>query len=267
MLNTLPDKLLEILSRSDKHETKTVDMLNSVNENETDQIVKYEYLFPAKFRFFEDIIKNQFRLEKRNATITSEIYTGVVHFIACLYLLIVIPQQLTAAGFAARPSGVITAACCGIGSIMGGLFSNLPFVFSPNTAISIFYSLFIQNHLHNQTNNAASVLVLSGILLMIFGYRPAAYLLTLVIPSCIQYSVAVGIGLITALAGATSISLIIPGTGDELDQLANTSAPGLVKHDKLYVIYFEIMLTLFQLTLYVVNSILYRMYGDNHYRT
>ena len=58
-----------------------------------------------------------------------------------------------------------------IGSIIGGVIANLPFVIAPPTSISIYLSLYLQdNGWDSQVGNSA--VALSGILLILLGWRP-----------------------------------------------------------------------------------------------
>ena len=52
-------------------------------------------------------------------SIKSELLGGVVQFVSCCYVLPVVPTQLSMAGYPSSASVVVTAACCGIGSILG----------------------------------------------------------------------------------------------------------------------------------------------------
>lgn len=58
--------------------------------------------------------------------------------------------------------------------------------------------------------------MISGLLLIALGYRPLGRLFSLAIPTSIQYGSAIGIGLITALAGAVDINLVEAGNGSLL---------------------------------------------------
>jgi xanthine/uracil/vitamin C permease (AzgA family) len=66
---------------------------------------------------------------------------------------------------------------CGIGCLIGGLFANLPFIVAPPTSVSIFYSVFVQQRNFN-TNDASTAVIISGLLLVLFGYRPLGHFLS-----------------------------------------------------------------------------------------
>eukprot|EP01038_Epipyxis_sp_PR26KG_P005831 gene5831-8044_t len=169
----------------------------------------FQYTLPKQLRAFEDMLQVLFKLKARKVTVVSELYCGFVHFLSCLYILAIIPVQLSKAGYPPLPVAVVAAACSGIGSIISGLFSNLPIIVAPPTAVSIFLANVIlqQNKLNYKDGNQA--VLVSGCLLIILGYRPIGRFFGRLIPDCIQASTAVGIGMLTALAGCTQVNLIV----------------------------------------------------------
>ena len=157
-----------------------------------------------------------FHVKRRNTTIKRELYFGLLQFVSCLYVLPVVQNQLFPAGYSREPTVVVTAAASGIGCIIFGLFANLPFIVAPPTSISIFQSVFMQKNSMSLSNGSFSVII-SGFILILFGYRPLGKLVTSFIPRSIQIGTAVGIGMITALAGSTEINLVQEGKYTILD--------------------------------------------------
>eukprot|EP01035_Chromulina_nebulosa_P025512 gene25512-33302_t len=177
----------------------------------------YQYELPVRFRIVEDFVKNVFKLERRRVSIKSEILGGFVQFVSCCYVLPVVPTQLSMAGYPSSSAVVVTAACCGIGSLLGGLISNLPFVVAPPTAVSIFLSVYLRQHESMDFHQGGLAVIISGFLLLGLGYRPLGRLFKRLIPHCIQVSSAIGIGLLVALAGCTDIDLVVTGKYTILD--------------------------------------------------
>ncbi len=167
--------------------------------------------FYRQDNWFEELCEILFKIKRRGTTINAEVYYGVIHFISCLYCLAVIPQQLYGAGYNGRPTVVSVALCTGAGSILSGLFANLPFVLAPPTVVSIFLSVFLQQKEQGPQQGSIAV-VLSGLALILFGWRPLGTLTAKLIPLPIQVGTAVGIGLLTALAGSTEVDLVVPGS-------------------------------------------------------
>ena len=166
--------------------------------------------FYRKEGWLEGMCETLFKIRARDTTIRSEVYNGVIHFISCLYCLAVVPQQLSAAGYDSNNTVVSVALCVGVSSICCGLFANLPFVLAPPTVVTIFLSVFLQeNNMGPREGNIA--VMLSGLLMMFFGWRPLGEIVRRLIPVPIQVGTVVGVGLLTTLAGSTEVSFVVPG--------------------------------------------------------
>lgn len=166
--------------------------------------------FYKQDNFVEELCELLFKLKRRDTTVGAEVYYGVIHFISCLYVLAVVPQQMISAGYDGQNTVTAVALTTGVATIFCGLFANLPFVLAPPTVVSIFLSVFLQqNNLKPASGNIA--VVVSGLILMLFGWRPLGRLASRWIPIPIQAGTAIGIGLLTALAGSTEIGLVISG--------------------------------------------------------
>lgn len=156
-------------------------------------------------------ILDVFEIDERNVTIESEIMAGYIHFISCLYVFPVVPGQLSDAGYDKTSSIEATALACGIGCILSSYITNLPFVIAPPTSVSIYLAVSLQQMNLNRIQGD-SVVMLSGCALLCVGiFKPVTALVSRLIPDCIQASTAVGIGLITAVAGAIELDLVVPG--------------------------------------------------------
>ena len=166
--------------------------------------------FYQKDSWFEDMFEVLFKIKRRGTSVKAELYHGVIHFISCLYCLAVVPMQLQAAGYIKEDTIVAVALCSGVGSIFCGLFANLPFVMAPPTVVSIFLSVFLQQNGFGPKEGNYGVMI-SGALLMLFGWRPLGEFVRYLIPLPIQVGTAVGIGLLTSLAGSTEISFVKAG--------------------------------------------------------
>eukprot|EP01038_Epipyxis_sp_PR26KG_P014832 gene14832-19929_t len=175
---------------------------------------------PGETRFSPavyDMLENVFKLKKRNTTIELEVLTGVIQFISCLYVLPVVPFQMQRAHFNSTDSIMATTVTCAIGCIISAFLTDMPFIIAPPTSVSIFYAVSLQQSgLGPKYGNGA--LMVAGAALALCGIvPPLGRFFTRMIPDPMQASISVGIGLITALAGATEINLVIRGKYTILD--------------------------------------------------
>ena len=119
-----------------------------------------------------------FHCKKRGTTHLREISLGFVQFISCLYVLPVVPDQLSRAGYERTSSIVSTCTTCALGCITGSVLTNLPFIIAPPTSVSIFLAVYLQQqNLAAHEGNVA--LITAGIGLMIIGFvRPLGTFIT-----------------------------------------------------------------------------------------
>lgn len=214
--------------------------------------------FYTRSSWFEDLCEGLFKLKSRKTTFKAECYFGLIHFISCFYCLAVIPQIMSQTGYDSQSTFLTTALFSGGGSIICGLFANLPLVCAPVTVVALFLSVYLKN-LYKDEESAAPTLaatlspdllprffqnsnmqtfsssatsasriqvgstsvIISGFILMLFGWRPLGKLFSRLVPKSIQVGTAIGIGLLTALAGAVEVSIVMPGDYGQLVKLGD----------------------------------------------
>eukprot|EP00981_Chlorochromonas_danica_P001456 scaffold300_cov173-Ochromonas_danica.AAC.24 len=138
-----------------------------------------------------DHIEYVFKIRQRKTTVEMELFTGVIQFISCVYVLPVVPDQMKRAGYDEVDSIMATTVTCAIVSMQQSGFTS-------------------------KEGNAG--LLIAGAALAFLGFvPPVGRFFTKLIPDSIQAAISVGIGLITALAGATEINLVVRGKYTILD--------------------------------------------------
>lgn len=159
---------------------------------------------------FEHACESCFQIKERGSSTSKEIFLGCIAFVSCMYCLPVVSNQLVHVGY--DGFGVITAISLwsGVGTIMIGLLTDLPFVAAPPTSISILFAGFLESS-HFTYVEGNVICIISGLILIGFGYRHIGYLVARLIPLPIQVGTTIGIGLITALAGAEECGLVQKG--------------------------------------------------------
>jgi AGZA family xanthine/uracil permease-like MFS transporter len=100
-----------------------------------------------------------------------EIYTGIIQFISCLYVLPVVPFQMKRVGYDEQSSIIATSATCAIGCIIGAFLTDMPLIIAPPTSVSIFFAVSMQQAgMGYKEGNAA--LIISGAALAFLGVVP-----------------------------------------------------------------------------------------------
>eukprot|EP01039_Chlorochromonas_danica_P004042 gene4042-4420_t len=164
-----------------------------------------------------DHIEYVFKIRQRKTTVEMELFTGVIQFISCVYVLPVVPDQMKRAGYDEVDSIMATTVTCAIGCIIGAFLTDMPFIIAPPTSVSIFFAVSMQQSGFTSKEGNAGLLIAGAALAFLGFVPPVGRFFTKLIPDSIQAAISVGIGLITALAGATEINLVVRGKYTILD--------------------------------------------------
>ncbi|VEW02988.1 Permease [Escherichia coli] len=86
-------------------------------------------------------LDNYFKITARGSTVRQEVLAGLTTFLAMVYSVIVVPGMLGKAGF--PPAAVFVATClvAGFGSLLMGLWANLPVALGAFTSFPVMMSL------------------------------------------------------------------------------------------------------------------------------
>ena len=141
-----------------------------------------------------------FKISQRGSTVRQEVVAGLTTFLAMVYSVIVVPGMLGKAGF--PPAAVFVATClvAGLGSIVMGLWANLPLAIGCAISLTAFtaFSLVLGQHI--------SVPVALG----------AVFLMGVLLPHGVAHGTGIGIGLFLLLIAANGVGLVIKNPLDGL---------------------------------------------------
>ena len=104
-----------------------------------------------------------FKISARGSSVRQEVLAGLTTFLAMVYSVIVVPGMLGKAGF--PPTAVFVATClvAGVGSIVMGLWANLPMAIGCAISLTAFtaFSLVLGQHISIPVALGAVFLMLS----------------------------------------------------------------------------------------------------------
>ena len=97
----------------------------------------------------ENRLKQYFQIEQRSSSVGQEIRAGITCFLTMSYILLVNAQVLNVIGVKASDIVIGTALSSGAGTMICGLFGNLPFGLAPGIGLSAYlaYGLVLENGL------------------------------------------------------------------------------------------------------------------------
>jgi AGZA family xanthine/uracil permease-like MFS transporter len=153
-------------------------------------------------------VSEYFQFSERDTSFKQEFIAGTSSFLAISYVLIVNPYLLSFVGIPSEIGVISTGISAGIGCIISGIFSNLPFVVAPGMGFSAYITcglVFGVGFTRAQTFTSS---FLAGLLVGICSLTGLSSYIVRIVPRSVQIGNAVGIGLLISLIGLSSINLV-----------------------------------------------------------
>ena len=110
-----------------------------------------------------------FKISARGSTVRQEVVAGLTTFLAMVYSVIVVPGMLGKAGF--PPAAVFVATClvAGVGSLVMGLWANLPLAIGCAISLTAFTAFSLVLGQHISVPVALGAVFLMGVLFTIIS--------------------------------------------------------------------------------------------------
>lgn len=164
---------------------------------------------PPSTPSFESKLDSFFKIKQRGSSIQTELIAGLTTFLAMVYSVIVVPSMLSAAGFDAGAVFIATCLVAAFGSLLMGLWVNLPMAIGCAISLTAFtaFSLVIGQGVSIEVAlGAVFVMGITFALITVTGVRQ--WILSN-LPIGIAHGTGIGIGLFLLLIAADSTGLII----------------------------------------------------------
>ena len=150
-----------------------------------------------------------FKISARGSSVRQEVLAGVTTFLAMVYSVIVVPSMLGKAGF---PPGAVFVATClvaAFGSLLMGLWANLPRAIGCAISLTAFtaFSLVLGQHISIPV--ALGAVFLMGVLFTLISVTGIRSWILHNLPMGIAHGTGIGIGLFLLLIAANGVGLVI----------------------------------------------------------
>ena len=157
-----------------------------------------------------------FEINARGSSIRQEVIAGLTTFLAMVYSVIVVPAMLAKAGF--PPDLVFVATClvAGFGSLLIGLWANLPMAIGCAISLTAFtaFSLVLTHEI--SIHVALGAVFLMGVLFTLISVTGIRGWILRNLPMDLAHGIGVGIGLFLFLIAASGVGLVIKNPNDGL---------------------------------------------------
>ncbi|MDQ8039057.1 MAG: NCS2 family permease [Rickettsiella sp.] len=171
-----------------------------------------------------------FKISERGSSIKQELIAGLTTFLAMIYSVVVIPGLLKQAGFPPATTFVATCLVAGFGSLLMGLWANLPLAIGPAVSLTAFTTFSIVLTQHISIPVALGAVFLMGILFTIISVTGIRSWILRNLPIGVAQGTGIGIGLFLLLIAANNVGLVIknPLGGLPITLGALTSFPAVM---------------------------------------
>lgn len=177
-----------------------------------------------------NILDSYFHIQERGSTLQREVMAGLTIFLAMLYSVVVIPNMLKLAGFPPLVTFITTCLVAAFGSLLMGLWANLPMAIGCAVSLTAFTTFGIVLTQHLSIPIALGAVFWLGIFFTIISITGIRAWILRNLPQGVACGIGIGIGLFLLLIAASSIGLIIknPQQGLPLHLGSFTSFPALM---------------------------------------
>ncbi len=169
-------------------------------------------------RSFSQTLRDYFQIDKRQAIIKKEIIGGISTFLAMVYILAVNPAIVGDApidpSIINGPSAVMysgglflaTALSAMIGSILMGIFANIPIALAPGMGLNAFFAYNVAKNIGFES--ALSVTIISGFFYFFLAISPLRQKISELIPNNFKLAIGAAIGLFIAYLGMQNAGIV-----------------------------------------------------------
>ncbi|VEG83379.1 xanthine/uracil permease [[Haemophilus] ducreyi] len=150
-----------------------------------------------------------FKFEERGSSARQEIIAGLTTFLAMVYSVIVVPGMLSQAGFPAESVFIATCLVSGLGSIIIGLWANVPMAIGCAISLTAFtaFSLVLGQGISIPV--ALGAIFLMGLIFTLISITGVRAWILRNLPISIAHGAGIGIGLFLLLIAANRVGLVV----------------------------------------------------------
>ncbi|QQK75197.1 NCS2 family permease [Salicibibacter cibarius] len=172
------------------------------------------------------MLQKLFQLREHHTTIKQELVAGITIFFAAAHIIIVNPTILADSGIPFQYAMIATVLVTVIGSLLMGLYANVPLALAPGMGINAFFVYTLVQGYDLSWQMGLAVVIVSGLLLMVATFTPLAARLSDAVPVSLKYSISAGIGLLLVMIGL-QMGEVIVADPETLISLAPLDSPSL----------------------------------------
>lgn len=155
------------------------------------------------------MLEKFFKLEANKTTASRELAAGVTTFLTMGYIIFVNPNILSATGMDKGALITATILAAAIGTILAGLWANVPFAMAPGMGLNAFFAFTLVLGKGVTWQTALGVVFVSGVVFLLLTILGVRKHVIAAIPFELRLAIAAGIGLFITFIGFQGLGLIV----------------------------------------------------------
>ena len=213
------------------------------------------------------LLERVFKLREHGTTARTEAIAGFTTFLTMVYIVFVNPQILGVAGMDTSAVFVTTCLIAAFGSIMMGLFANLPVALAPAMGLNAFFAFVVVQAMGLPWQIGMGAIFWGAVGLLLLTIFRVRYWMIANIPVSLRIGITSGIGLFIGMMGLKNAGVIVANP-ETLVSIGNLTSHSVL----LGILGFFIIAILASRNIHaavlvsiVVTTLLGWMLGDVHY--
>lgn len=177
-------------------------------------------------------MKRFFKLKENGTNIQTEIVAGITTFLTMVYIIVVNPAILSAAGVPFDQVFMATVITAVIGTLYMAFFANYPIAIAPGMGLNAYFATVVATQ--GVTYQVVfGTVFLAGIIFILLSLTKLRETLISAIPPSLKFGITSGIGLFIAFLGLKMSGIVIPdevnmvGLGDLSESITRLTLIGL----------------------------------------
>ncbi|HEC1728263.1 NCS2 family permease [Campylobacter sp. LMG 7929] len=149
-----------------------------------------------------------FKLKEHNSDVKTEIYAGIVTFLAMIYIIPVNANIMSNSGMPLEALIVATALVTIIATTFSAFFSNTPVAMSVGMGLNAYFTFSVCNTYQIPWQSALGAVFLSGIVFTLLSFTNFRIWVIKSIPNDLRKAISAGIGTFIAFMGLVQMGII-----------------------------------------------------------
>ncbi|EBN9408528.1 NCS2 family permease [Salmonella enterica] len=215
----------------------------------------------------QGMLERVFKLREHGTTARTELIAGFTTFLTMVYIVFVNPQILGVAGMDTSAVFVTTCLIAAFGSILMGLFANLPVALAPAMGLNAFFAFVVVQAMGLPWQVGMGAIFWGAVGLLLLTIFRVRYWMIANIPVSLRVGITSGIGLFIGMMGLKNAGVIVANP-ETLVSIGNLTSHSVL----LGVLGFFIIAILASRNIHaavlvsiIVTTLLGWMMGDVHY--